>query len=53
MLDAARSQGIEMAVIAIREEASPELEAIANDGAVLDLARARARSLLERTVASR
>jgi hypothetical protein len=35
------------------ENIAPELEAIANDGAVLDLARARARSLLERTVASR
>jgi len=30
VLEAARSQGIEMAVIALREEASPELEAIAN-----------------------
>ena len=29
VLEAARSQGIEMAVIALREEASPELEAIA------------------------
>ncbi len=28
VLDAARSQGIDMAVIAIREEASPELEKI-------------------------
>jgi len=30
VLDAARSQGIEMAVIAIREEASPELEKVAS-----------------------
>ena len=30
VLEAARSQGIDMAVIAIREEASPELEKIAS-----------------------
>src|ERR1700674_5112063 len=30
VLDAARSQGIDMAVIAIREEASPELEKVAS-----------------------
>ena len=35
------------------ENIAPELEAIANDHAVMDLARARARSLLEMTVASR
>jgi len=29
VLEAARSQGIEMAVIALREEASPELEGVA------------------------
>src|SRR6266851_8387291 len=29
VLEAARSQGIEMAVIALREEASPELESVA------------------------
>lgn len=35
------------------ENIAPELEAIANDGAVMNLARARARSLLERTIAKR
>jgi hypothetical protein len=35
------------------ENIAPELEAIANDNAVMNLARDRARSLLERTVASR
>lgn len=35
------------------ENIAPELEAIAKDNAVMNLARARARSLLERTVASR
>src|SRR5260370_16900509 len=30
VLDAARSQGIDMAVIAIREEASPDLEKVAS-----------------------
>lgn len=35
------------------ENIAPELEAIADDNAVMDLARARARSLLQRTVASR
>jgi hypothetical protein len=35
------------------ENIAPELEAIADDNAVMDLARARARSLLEQTVASR
>ncbi len=35
------------------ENIAPELEAIADDNAVMDLARARARSLLQTTVASR
>jgi len=35
------------------ENIAPELEAIADDNAIMDLARARARSLLEQTVASR